>query len=480
MTATLGALPTRNNGFQAMNDLPVRTMTLIDTHAHLTMREFDSDRAEVIKRAQDAGVKYIINSGYDLPSSIAGVELAEKHDCCYATVGIHPHDAVSCDGQALRQLEELSKNPKVVAIGETGLDYFRNLSPKDAQIAAFTSQLELAKRRSLPVVVHDRDAHGETMDILKQSGAKNVVLHCFPGDAAMASEARARGYVISAGGPATFKNSRHLPEALRAATLESLMLETDCPYMAPEPHRGKRNEPSYLALIAQKFAEILAPLTVEDVCRVTTHNAERFFGIGSIPQAAIVYRIRDSLYLNVTNRCTNSCVFCIRQKTDFIKGHNLRLEREPDAAEVIAAIGDPARFKEVVFCGYGEPLLRLELVKAVAKWLKDKRARVRINTNGQGSIIAGRNIAPELAELVDEVSVSLNAADDKTYQGVCHSRYGDAAFTEVKRFVSECVRAGIKTSVTVLEMPGISVTACGDLAAELGVPLRVRHYDAVG
>jgi TatD DNase family protein len=259
-----------------------------------------------------------------------------------------------------------------------------------------------------------------------------------------------------------------------------LMLETDCPYMAPEPHRGKRNEPSYLPLIAKKFAEILAPLTYEDICRVTTHNAERFFNIGQVPAAQIAYQIRDSLYLNVTNRCTNACAFCIRQKTDFIKGHNLRLDREPDFTEVVAAIGDPSKYREVVFCGYGEPLLRLDLVKQVAHWLKDQRARVRVNTNGQGSIIAGRNIAPELAGLVDEVSVSLNAADDKTYQGICHSRYGDVAFTEVKRFVSECKRAGIATSVTALDMPGVSVAACGDLAAELGVPLRVRYYDAVG
>ena len=453
---------------------------LIDSHAHLTMREFDSDRAEVIQRAQDAGVKYIINAGFDLASSAAGVELAEKYDCCYAAVGVHPHDAATFDDAAAKHIERLAQNPKVVAIGETGLDYYRDLSPKDAQVAAFKAHLDLAKRRGLPVVVHDRDAHADTMGILKEAGAKNIVLHCFPGDGEMAAAARKRGYLISAGGPATFKNSRKLPEALRAASLECLMLETDCPYLAPEPHRGKRNEPSYLPLIARKMAEILAPLTYRDVCRVTTHNAERFFNIGKVPAAQIAYQIRDSLYLNITNRCTNACVFCIRQKTDFIKGHNLRLDREPDFSEVVAAIGDPAKYREVVFCGYGEPLLRLELVKQVAQWLKQRKAWVRLNTNGQGNMIAGRNIVPELQGLVDEVSVSLNAADNGTYQNICHSRYGDAAFGEVKRFVAECARAGIKTSVTALDMPGVSVAACGDLARELGVPLRVRHYDVVG
>lgn len=453
---------------------------IIDSHAHLTMREFDADRPEVIARARDAGVKYVINAGFDLASSEAGVALAEQYDCCYATVGIHPHDATDCTDQALARLEELSRNSKVVAVGETGLDFHYDRSPRDAQVAAFTAQLELAKRRSLPVVVHDREAHAQTMDVLKASGVTDVALHCFAGDAAMAAAARSRGYLISAGGPATFKNARHLPDALRAASLEHLMLETDCPYLAPEPHRGKRNEPSYLPLIARTFAEILSPLTVADVCRVTTHNAERFFGIGAIPAAQIAYQIRDSLYLNLTNRCTNACTFCIRQKTDFIKGHNLRLDREPDFDEVVAAIGDPARYREVVFCGYGEPLLRLELVKRVAQWLKQRKSRVRLNTNGQGNLIAGRNVVPDLVGLVDEVSVSLNAADGAAYQSVCRSRYGDAAFAEVKRFVAECARAGIATSVTALDLPGVDLGQCGELARELGATLRVRHYDAVG
>ncbi|MCU0989434.1 MAG: TatD family nuclease-associated radical SAM protein, partial [Xanthomonadales bacterium] len=385
-----------------------------------------------------------------------------------------------CDDAALARLEELSQNSKVVAIGETGLDFYRDTSPRDRQVAAFRAHLDLAKRRSLPVVVHDRDAHAETMEILEGSGPADVVLHCFAGDGAMAARVRQRGWLISAGGPATFRNAKHLPAALRAASLEHLMLETDCPYLAPEPHRGQRNEPSYLPLIAARFAEILAPLTLDDVRRVTAHNAERFFGIGAVPAAQIAYRIRDSLYLNLTNRCTNACTFCIRQKTDFIKGHNLRLDREPDFAEVTSAIGDPSKYREVVFCGYGEPLLRLELVKQLAAWLKERKARVRLNTNGQGSIIAGRNIVPELTGLIDEVSVSLNAADGGTYQSVCRSRYGDAAFAEVKRFVAECARAGIATSVTVLDMPGISIAECGELARELGATLRVRHYDAVG
>lgn len=453
---------------------------IIDTHAHLNNKDFSRDLSQVIDRARQAGVEYIINIGYDLRSSAAAVELAEKHDCCYAAVGVHPHDAKTLDQEVFKELGELAKNPKVVAIGETGLDFHRNLSPRDIQIEAFKKQLAWAETLHLPAVVHDRDAHQETMDILKDHPNLKVVLHCFAGDAKMAKEAKRRGYLLSVGGPATFKNSKHLPEVLKAVELEGLMLETDCPYLAPEPHRGERNEPAYLPIIAGKIAELLAPLTIDDVCRVTTLNAMKFFNIGKIDPAKIAYQIRDSLYLNITNRCTNACVFCIRQKTDFIKGHNLRLEREPDLQEVLNAIGDPLRYKEVVFCGYGEPLLRLDLVKQVAQDLKKKKARVRINTNGQGNLIAGRNIVPELAGLVDEVSISLNVHDSEAYDRICPSRFGSTAYQAVKDFAAECRKAGIKTTVTVMDMPGVDIEACKTIAKELGVNIRIRHFDVVG
>lgn len=453
---------------------------IIDTHAHLTKSDFKNDRDQAIQRAQEAGVEYIINVGYDLNTSAASVELAERYDCCYATVGVHPHDAKTLDAQTFKELELLAKNPKVVAVGETGLDYHRNLSPKEIQIEAFKHQLEWAKTLNLPVVVHDRDAHREVMDILKGHPDLKVVLHCFAGDAEMAKESKRRGYLLSVGGPVTFKNSKHLPEVLKAVELESLMLETDCPYLTPEPHRGQRNEPAYLPIIAQKISELLTPLTYEDVCRVTTLNAKKFFGIGKIDPAKIAYQIRDSLYLNITNRCTNACVFCIRQKTDFIKGHNLRLEREPDFKEVIDAVGDPASYREVVFCGYGEPLLRLDLVKQVAKWLKERKSWVRINTNGQGNLIAGRDIVPELKGLVDEVSISLNAHNQEVYDKICPSRFGIKAYDEVKEFARACREAGIKTSVSIMNMDGVDLEACKVLAKELGVDLRIRHYDVVG
>jgi TatD DNase family protein len=213
-------------------------LNIIDTHAHLNNKDFSGDLSQVIDRARQAGVEYIINIGYDLRSSHRAVELAEKYDCCYAAVGVHPHEAKTLDQETFQHLGELAKNPKVVAVGEMGLDFHRNLSPRDIQIEAFKKQLAWAETLNLPVVVHDREAHPETMDILKDHPELKVVLHCFAGDAEMAKEAKRRGYLLSIGGPVTFKNSKHLPEVLKTIGLESLMLETDCPYLAPEPHRG--------------------------------------------------------------------------------------------------------------------------------------------------------------------------------------------------------------------------------------------------
>lgn len=453
---------------------------IIETHAHLADPRFRPDLDEVIARAREAGVEYIVNVGYNLKNSRESVELAARYDCCYAAVGVHPHDARGVDDIALAEIESLARESKVVALGEIGLDFYRDRSPRESQKQAFVDQLSLAKRLGLPVIIHDRDAHAETMEILKEARPQKAVLHCFAGDAPMAREVILSGWLVSVAGPVTYKNPKYLPEVIKTVSAEGLMLETDCPYLPPEPHRGQRSEPAHIPLIAQKISEILSPLTYEDVCRTTTANAKNFFGIGKIDPAAIAYPIRRSLYLNLTNRCTNACTFCIRQKTDFIKGHNLRLNREPDFDEVVTAIGDPSRYQEVVFCGYGEPLLRLELVKQVAAWLKERGARVRLNTNGQGNLIHGRNIVPELAGLIDEVSVSLNAHDQATYDHICPSRFGEKAYPEVLAFVVECKRHGIVTAFTVLDMPGVDLAACRELAKRLDVGIRIRHYDVVG
>jgi TatD DNase family protein len=257
-------------------------MNLIDTHTHLDFPQFDSDREQVIERAANAGVKAIVNVGTDLTSSRAAVALAEAYPQIYAAVGVHPHDAKTMTGEMLEELRALASHPKVVAIGEIGLDFYRDLSPRDKQRQAFQQQLALAREMGKPVIIHNREAHAEVMDILRHwvegSHQPAGVLHCFSGDLAMAQEAIELGFYISIAGPVTFKNARRLRELVRQLPLEKLLVETDCPYLAPHPHRGKRNEPAYVKLVAQEVACVKG-LSLEEVARITSDNAQSLFAL---------------------------------------------------------------------------------------------------------------------------------------------------------------------------------------------------------
>jgi TatD DNase family protein len=255
---------------------------MIDTHAHLDDAAFSADLPGVLERARAAGVDHILAVGADLPSSRAAVTLAEGHESIWAAVGVHPHDAGKLYPADLDELRELARHDRVVAIGETGLDFFRNLSSREAQIAAFRLHLDLARELSLPVIVHDRDAHEDTLRELKrwvayQYGERFGVLHCFSGDLAMAQEAIALGFYISIAGPVTYAKNGPLVEVVRQLPLDRLLLETDCPYLTPEPLRGRRNEPAFVVLTAQEVARIRG-LSVQAVAAATAANAVHLFG----------------------------------------------------------------------------------------------------------------------------------------------------------------------------------------------------------
>ncbi|GAB6184341.1 TatD family nuclease-associated radical SAM protein [Thermodesulfovibrio hydrogeniphilus] len=449
---------------------------MIDTHCHLEM--FENDISDVIRRAYDAGVNTIITIASDVESLEKVVEIADTYPMVYASVGIHPHDAKDFDGKIIKKIYELSRHPKVVAIGEIGLDYHYDHSPRDIQKKAFIEQLEIAKEVGVPVIIHSREAFEDTMKIIKNSGVRKGVMHCFSGNVEQAKEVINFGFMISVSGVVTFKNGKKIKEVANFVPDDYLLIETDAPYLAPEPFRGKRNEPAYLVYTAKALAEIRG-VTVEDIERITKVNAYRLFGIGDIPKGEIAYKIRDSLYLNVTNRCTNVCKFCVRFHTDYVKGHNLRLEKEPSAEEVIQAIGEPKAYKEIVFCGYGEPFLRLDLIKEVGKWIKEKGGKIRINTNGHGNLIHGRNILPEIEGLVDSISISLNAQDEETYNKICNPHFPNA-YQAVIDFIKEAKKYIPDVQVTVVDMKEVDVKKCEEIANSIGVRFKVRHLDKVG
>jgi TatD DNase family protein len=256
---------------------------MIDSHCHLDFPHFDEDRDEVVARAVGAGVTAVINPGTDLESSRRAVTLTERYDNVYAAVGIHPHNASTFRSQTLSELRQLAAHPKVVAIGEIGLDYYRNLSPRAQQRAAFESQLTLAADLDLPVIIHQRESGTDVLAALRswaEGGHPGCVLHAFSGDQEMADEAVSLDFFIGVGGPLTFKNARRLPEIVPTLPPSCLMVETDAPYLAPHPFRGKRNEPAHVVLVAQRLAQ-LRNLSLNELSRQVTENTVRLFRLPS-------------------------------------------------------------------------------------------------------------------------------------------------------------------------------------------------------
>ncbi len=440
----------------------------IDTHAHLTSREFDSDRDAVVTRAREAGVDIIINPGTDLADSRRAVELADHYPMVYAAVGIHPHEARQATSEILQQIEQLSRHPKVVAIGEIGLDFHYDVSPRTVQQEVFAAQLEIAVRRNLPVIVHTRESLDETIAavarVIERSpewrtvrdtvNGRNTsargVFHCFSGDVPTAWRLVGMGFYISLAGIVTFKKSGATADVAANVSTEHQLLETDSPYLAPVPHRGKRNEPANLPFIAARVAD-LQRLNVEDITRAANYGVYRLFGIGDPPAPRFTYPLKNSLYINLTIRCNADCVFCDRKGEAIVKGHNLKIEREPSAEEVIVEIGDPRRYDEIVFCGYGEPTIRLDALKQVARWVKDKGGRTRLNTDGHGNVINKRNIVPELIGLIDAVSISLNSTDPVQY-GALMRLDGVRFFPAMVEFAREAVRSLPRVVMTIVDL----------------------------
>lgn len=450
----------------------------IDTHAHIFFANFQEDLDEVINRAKVENVKYIIVPATDIETAKQTIELTKKYDIIYGAVGIHPHDTKDWNSSFISQIEELAKNEKIVAIGEIGLDYYYDYSPKEKQIEAFKAQIDLAIKLKLPIIVHNRESDEDIMNIMrsyKGSGLR-AQLHCYNGSWEDAKELIELGHFISFTGNITFKKADSLREVLKSIPAKYLMTETDSPFMTPVPFRGKRNEPVNVKLVAEKIAEVHG-IAVEDVNRMALYNAYRLFGIGSKPKVSFSYKMHDSLYLNLTNRCNAECIFCDREGEAVINGYNLSMKKseEPTGEKIINEIGDPKNYKEIVFCGYGEPTIRWNVVKEIAKYVKENGGRTRLNTNGHANVIHGKDITPEMKGLIDSVSVSLNALDEKTYSklvGVEPKMFGEMLefSKKSKEYVDEVV-------LTIVEEQNIDEAAARKFVEEeIGVKFRAREY----
>lgn len=459
-----------------------------DSHAHLDRRFFPEDLDDVIARAFAAGLDGIVTIGAsaDPAEMEEAAQVAAAHDRIWAAVGIHPHEADRATPASFATLERLLALPKVVAVGETGLDFHYDLSSRDGQAAVFRRQIALAAEAGKPLVLHVREAHAECLEILRSERLPwpPGVVHCYTGDLPTARAYVDLGFRISIPGVVTFRNAGDLAEAVRGLRAEDLLVETDSPYLAPAPMRGRKNEPAFVRFTGEAVAA-LKGLTPADLARVTALTARRMFGIeaGEALAPRLAYPIRDALYVNVTNRCTLRCTFCAKFRDWVVKGHNLRLPADPAPEDLWAALEEAGfrQYREVVFCGYGEPLLRWEVVRDLAARVKAAGVRTRVNTDGLASLVSGQDVVAALAGVVDALSVSLNAADAASYAAVCRSRYGESAFAAVCDFLRGARGRIPDVTASVVALPGLDLEACRRLAEdELGVRFRVRPLDDPG
>lgn len=454
---------------------------LIDSHVHLDMEQFDADREEVVARARAAGVGGMLNVGYDPRSIERTVALAGRYPEVHGAVGIHPHNAKEWGDASAAALKDAVRRPKIVAIGEIGLDYYRDLSPRETQREVFRRQIGIALSFKKPIVVHCREAFGDVMTILREEGASEVggIFHAFPGGTDEAAAVLDLGFLIGIGGPLTYKGSK-LPAVASRLPSSAFVLETDCPYLPPEPYRGKRNEPAYVGLVRDRLAAIRGVEPV-DIERAAEMNYRRLF-LGQRRWApSIAYALKGSIYVNVTNACTNNCGFCLRFRRDnYLYGYNLNLPADPTVEEMVSgveALVASGTYREIVFCGYGEPTCRHNDVMKVAAALKERGLPLRLNTNGQGNMINRRDIVPELAELFAAVSVSLGAHDRRVFARLCRPDAGEKAFDAVIDFIKRAAASTMECTVTVLDHPAVDIEACRALVAAIPrTKFRVRNY----
>lgn len=257
---------------------------LIDSHCHLDDPQFDNDREAVLKRAQEEGITHLVTIGCDLASSQRAVSLAQQHPFIFSSIGVHPHevkDITPATYDGLRTLAKSASGGKVVAYGEIGLDYYYNFSPPDIQRQRFREQIALARELRLPIIIHSRDAKEDTLTILREEKADELggVFHCFTGDLEMAKAALDLGFFLSFSGIATFPKAIALQKVVQDMPLDRMLIETDSPYLAPHPYRGKRNEPAHVQYVARKISELKPPHTFKEVADATRENAKRLFGI---------------------------------------------------------------------------------------------------------------------------------------------------------------------------------------------------------
>ncbi len=454
---------------------------MIDTHCHLDLLK----KEDLEETLQDKGLEYLITVGYDKKTIKNAIRLSEENPHVFCAIGFHPHEADKVKEEDLLWLKETAQRyPKVKALGEMGLDFYKDYSDRKKQEEVFRKQIAIAKELGLPIVVHSRQAEEETIRILKEEKAYEVggVMHCFTGSYEFMKACLDLGFYISYSGIITYPNAQNLREVVKRTPTYRLLIETDAPFLAPQPVRGKPNKPPYIRYTAEVMAQLIPNSSFEDIERMTSENAKLLFNLSTNGRKeTITYVINNKLYINLTNKCNLHCEFCQRERERnfMVKGYWVWVSRDPSVEEVIREIGDPTKYEEIVFCGYGEPTLRFSALKEIAKWVKEKGGKVRVDTNGLMFTFLPKEKLRELKGLVDVWSVSLNAQDKETYNKVCRPAQGDA-FEKVVEFIKEAVKEGFEVVATAVDYEGVDMKKTEELARSLGAKFRGRIYESVG
>lgn len=456
-----------------MTDTPAAPV--FDTHCHLQLPGLAERADDVVSRAGRAGVRGMLTLGTTLKDSREALQLADARDCVCAGCGVHPNETGSSDPvEDAREVFRMALEPVVRAVGEAGLDLHHRRVDLDVQAKWLRSQSTVARALNLPLVVHSREAERECLDVLGEDPGHPVVMHCYTGPNDVAVESADRGWWVGFAGPLTFRRNRRLRKLAGSLPPERIVVETDAPFLAPQPVRGRRNEPAFVVHTARAACRAMGMEPRAGMDMLWT-NSMRLLGLGEHPRTAPLYVIGENVYVNITGRCDNDCAFCIRRRRPGIGGYHLRHHGEMDAERLRLAMEllRPGDFREVVFCGYGEPTMRPELLRELAAAVSGRGGRVRLNTNGLATCRMGAEAVKGMLEPFDSVSVSLNASGSEEYARVCRpSRPG--AWSCLMEFLGLLDETGVDATVTAVRDSGADLAATAALAERLGFPFRAR------
>ncbi len=455
----------------------------IDSHAHLFDRKFESDLDRVLERARTAGVERIVTLGDTIENSKRAIALALRHPMILAAAGVHPHHARSWNGTTEEELRRFTETPRVVAIGEIGLDYHYNPDSAHIQREVFRRQLALAREVGLPVSIHCRDAYDDLIEDLEAEEGHRVggILHCFTGNLADARKLIEMGFYLGVGGTITFPNAEPLRNVIRETGIDFVVLETDSPYLAPQAKRGRRNEPAHLAYTARALAD-LTQHGYRDIARTTRYNTLRALRLCRDLDPQTVYVWEGQIYINITNDCTNDCEFCHKQGEGVLRGVRLAFSEPPSEDYILECLEDETleTYDSAVFSGLGEPTMRLKTLLRIAKALRNKGKRITLETNGQADLHRETSVLDDLEGVVDTLRVSLNASNREAYNSLCHPEDPERAFDAVVSFLKHAKDRFPEVVATSVDLPEIDLEAVRRLAEDdIGVPLVVREYERV-